>query len=311
MQKQLFFDSVRGPLFGGSITLAQMHGVEAILDRGMAVRTPLRHLAYMLATAFHETSRTMQPILEARQPGEKANPSIDTAINRLDASFLAGKLPWVKRPYWRKDGSGKSWLGRGLVQLTHKDNYDRMGRVIGVDLIANPDQAMEPGVALSIMFFGMTRGDFTGRPLSDYIDDRRRDYVNARRVINGIESAEKVAGYAERFEQALVAAGYSTASIQRDTAKPDAPVQPFLDVQAVRVDVDPEQLDKPLSKSKTVWQWILTMIGTPIVAFGGLDWRVQLLIVLVIAGFGIYAIKRRGDIAKVVRELKAEISGNV
>lgn len=74
--------------------------------------------------------------------------------------------------------------------------------------------------------------------------------------------------------------------------------------------VDPEQLDKPLVKSKTVWQWGLTMLGAPLAAFGGFDWRAQLLIVAVIAGFGIYAIKRRADIAKVYRELKAEISGD-
>lgn len=322
MQKKIFFDAVRGPLFGGAISLAQMYGTEGIIDRALIDRTPLRHLAYMLATAFHETARTMQPILETRQPTEKSNPSIATAIKRLDASFAAGKLPWVKRPYWRKDAEGKSWLGRGLVQLTHRPNYEKMSKIVGVDLLRDPGRAMEPGIAVAIMFEGMTRGSFTGRPLSDYLDGRSRDYVNARRVINGKESAAKVAGYAERFEQALTAAGYSSSTSPTDGAKPLAPSMPSgvegdeganlagpvpQTVAMSPEAVDPEKLDKPMVQSKTVWQWLLTIIGAPIAAFGGFDWRVQLAIVVLITGFGIYAIKRRADLAKVYRELKDEI----
>ncbi|WCK01021.1 glycoside hydrolase family 19 protein [Agrobacterium tumefaciens] len=315
MQKDAFFNAVRGPLFGGSLSMPQVYGMDAILDRALAVRTPLRHLAYMLATAFHETSKTMQPILETRSPKERANPSIDVAIKRLDNAFSAGKLPWVSKPYWRKDAAGKSWLGRGLVQLTHKDNYDRMGKVIGVDLVEDPDRALEPGVAISIMFFGMTRGDFTGRPLSDYLDGRTVDYLNARRVINGTESARKVADYAVRFEQALLAAGYVGDGKPLQFEKPegpelppgavpvslDAPPEPTVPIKKV----DPEKLDKPLMASKTVWQWIITALIAPLIAVITNPW-VQAFLIAVIAGLGIYAIKRRADIAKVYRELKAE-----
>lgn len=70
---------------------------------------------------------------------------------------------------------------------------------------------------------------------------------------------------------------------------------------------DPEELDKPLTKSKTVWTWLLTAIGAPLAAFADLDWRVQLVIVALIAGFAAYAIKRRHDIAEVYRDLKAEL----
>lgn len=71
--------------------------------------------------------------------------------------------------------------------------------------------------------------------------------------------------------------------------------------------VDPGELETPASKSKTVWTWLFTAIGAPIAAFGNLDWRVQLAIVAVIVGFAIYGIKRRADLAKAVRDLKAEI----
>ncbi|MBB3947529.1 hypothetical protein GGQ73_003497 [Rhizobium skierniewicense] len=52
MQKQVFFDAVRGPLFGGALAVPQVQGMDGILDRALADRTPLRHLTYMLATAF-------------------------------------------------------------------------------------------------------------------------------------------------------------------------------------------------------------------------------------------------------------------
>lgn len=78
-------------------------------------------------------------------------------------------------------------------------------------------------------------------------------------------------------------------------------------VSAGPASVDPEKLDKPLHKSKTFWQWLLTPIGAAVAAFGGLDWRVQLAIVAVIVLFAVYAIKRRADIAKVYRDIKAEI----
>ncbi len=42
------------------------------------------------------------------------------AIRALESSWMRGKLPWVNTTYWRKHPDGKSWFGRGLVQITHK-----------------------------------------------------------------------------------------------------------------------------------------------------------------------------------------------
>ncbi|WP_295813453.1 hypothetical protein [uncultured Nitratireductor sp.] len=70
--------------------------------------------------------------------------------------------------------------------------------------------------------------------------------------------------------------------------------------------VSPQNLDKPLTKSKTVWQWIITSVIVPVLAVFD-DWRVQLAIVLIVAGFAVYAIKRRRDITKVYRDLKLDL----
>lgn len=224
MNRAAFFKAVRSSLFAGKISASQVEGMEAILDEAGSRGTRLEWLAYMLATAYHETAQTMQPVRETLSSSD------DKAIKILDRAFAAGKLSWVKTPYWRKDKDGKSWLGRGLVQLTHKRNYQIMSPIVGVDLVANPNMAMETRVAVKIMFEGMERGSFTGHKLSAHIDDQKTDYYNARRIINGVESAAKVASYAKQFEAALRAAGYDgkphvPARDEKPAAPPNLPAQ--------------------------------------------------------------------------------------
>ena len=47
-------------------------------------------------------------------------------------------------------GDGKRFKGRGLIQLTGRDNYQRMGNTLGEDFIANPKRCAEPGISLVI-----------------------------------------------------------------------------------------------------------------------------------------------------------------
>jgi hypothetical protein len=61
-------------------------------------------------------------------------------------------------------------------------------------------------VAYRIASLGMRQGLFTGRKLATYINDAQCDYVNARRIINGTDRAQDIAGYAQTFETALRAA---------------------------------------------------------------------------------------------------------
>ncbi len=196
MDRAAFFTAVRSSLFGGKLSAEQVKGMEAIIDEWDAQGlTDNRWLAYMLATAKHETANTMQPVRETLADTD------DKAIAILERAWSRGQLPWVKSAYWRKDANGRSWLGRGLVQLTHERNYKMFG------LEENPDKAMEMATAVKILFEGMKNGVFTGKKLSDYFAGPKADWINARRIINGTDRAADIAAIGQKFLKAIEAAG--------------------------------------------------------------------------------------------------------
>lgn len=204
MSNAAFFAAVR-PLFGGTLSQSQVDGLNVILSATEGL--PITHRAYLLATTHHETGRTMRPVRETFAATD------DQAIAKLDRAWSAGKLPWVSKPYWRRDRDGKSWLGRGYVQLTHKANYEKASALTGLDLVSNPNAAMRPDIAAKILVSGSQRGMFTGKSLSDYLPG---DYVSARRIINGTDRAAEIARIAEGYEAAL----------RRAPAFPETPSSP-------------------------------------------------------------------------------------
>lgn len=140
--------------------------------------------AYTLATVYHETGvvlnkkiyRTMAPVVEQ------------------------GSTQYLKsKKYY-------PFIGYGFVQLTWKENYLRVGKLIGVDLITDPSKALEWSTASKIMTKGMLNGWFTGvgfrrkRPVGRYDLDA---YCRARAIINGTDKALVIARYAMDFEKAL------------------------------------------------------------------------------------------------------------
>lgn len=243
MNNAAFFDAMRKH-FGGRLSDYQVQGMSALLLAGADL--PLQHMANVLAQVRRETGDHMAPIKETVMPYHKdKNPSDATVIARLDKAWKAGKLRGVKEPYWR-DG----WFGRSQIQLSHRRNYERMGLAIGVDLLRNPQLALNLDVSAKIAVTGMRDGMFTGKRLSDYRFPEAVDNpaaTNPRRIVNGPDGSDKeVARFHRQFAAALEAARFGR----------EAPAQP-------QPQEDPLPQSEPAkpSKSSLAALMLLTVAG--------------------------------------------------
>jgi len=190
INKVNFYKKVRSSF--SKLSQQQVEGFEAIINEWELTKyKDIRWLAYMLATTWHETAKTMQPIEEygkgkARPYGKK-----------LKHSKVAYVTP------------NKLYYGRGFVQLTWYENYQLLGRLLKVDLLNKPELALDLKISTKILFEGMTTGsssigDFTGKCLEIYFNDKIEDPINARRIINGTDKAELIAIYYKLFKEALI-----------------------------------------------------------------------------------------------------------
>lgn len=184
------YDTIR-PMFGGRLLQSQIDGIETILT---TIKTAGigddRKTAYMLATVFHECAKTMQPITEF---GKGAG-------HDYGKKLKMGGGPGHRIPYITPD---KLYYGRGYVQLTWFENYQSMGKLLQIPLLDNPELALAPQTAARIMIKGMTGGLFTGASLGMYFTNTKTDWINARKIINGLDAAEAIAGYAQVFYKGL------------------------------------------------------------------------------------------------------------
>ena len=71
------------------------------------------------------------------------------------------------------------------------------------DLVNNPELVLDQKNATKIMIYGMETGMFTTKKISSYISEDSANYLNARRVINGMDKAASIAGYASKLEECL------------------------------------------------------------------------------------------------------------
>jgi putative chitinase len=194
INRRFFFDQVRQTLFEGRLTQPQVEGLNGFLNVWEAQHTADddRWLAYILGTTHHETGRRFQPIEEI---GRGRN-----------------------RPYGRPDPeTGQRYYGRGFVQLTWKANYRKMGDLLGVDLVHRPELALDFDISLQIIYVGMIRGVFTGRPLSRYLNADTDDWRGARRIVNGLDRSAEIASISRRY--------YAAISYTVDVPAAPAPVQ--------------------------------------------------------------------------------------
>jgi hypothetical protein len=160
------------PLFNNSFSASQMNGLITIRAEGIGIDK--RHLAYVMATVFHETGRKMQPVKEL------------------------GSEEYLKsKPYY-------PYYGRDLVQTTWKYNYEKVFDYTGIDVVSNPDLIGQMPLAAEVAIVFMQQGWYTGKKLSDYFNNEKEDPVNARRIINGLDKANLIAVYYEKFYKALI-----------------------------------------------------------------------------------------------------------
>jgi len=133
-------------------------------------------IAYVLATTEWETAQTFKPVREAF---------------------------WLSEDWRRRNLRYYPYYGRGYVQLTWKSNYAKYSSILGVNLVNNPDMAMDNNIALFILVHGFKTGVFTGRKITDFINKNETNFVDARRCINGRDHAHDIAQLAEKYVQKL------------------------------------------------------------------------------------------------------------
>lgn len=176
INREAFFKSIHINLFQFGMSQKQVDGIEAILNewehRGF---TDLRWLAYILGTVYHETGKTMQPVKE--YGSEK---------------YLRSKKYY---PYY----------GRDLVQTTWLANYQKVKDFTGIDVVTHPDLIADLNTSAKVAIEFMDKGYYTGKKLSDYFNDNKEFWIDARRIINGQDKANLIASYGHEFINALKA----------------------------------------------------------------------------------------------------------
>lgn len=172
LDRKIFYDQVRKKPFGGSLSQAQVDGMDMILNTYERVypEWDLRWIAYALATTYHETSQTMQPIAEYKKGGSAAYAKADPV-------------------------TGQKYYGRGFVQLTWADNYKRADEKLGLtgedSCYLHADNQLRGEIASPTMYRGMSEGWFrsnsagAAQTLQLYFNDTRDDPFGAREIING------------------------------------------------------------------------------------------------------------------------------
>jgi hypothetical protein len=189
INRKTFFADIK-PLFkggyAGKVGEGRISGLDLLIDTAEKENVGYDEFAYILATTLWETAYTVQPIAE----------------------YGKGK----GRKYGVKGKYGQVPYGRGYVQLTWDYNYEKADKELGLDgaLLKNFDLALDPKVAVLILFKGMQEGWFTGKKLKSYIDgvqepdaEDLREYEEGRRIINGVDKKKEIAKLALTIDRAL------------------------------------------------------------------------------------------------------------
>lgn len=224
MDRAKFFAALRSRgsgVFGTSLSQSQVDGVNGILD-AFATHGDGRAktLAYAMATAYHETGGKMVPVREGFAKS-------DASARRIVANRKYGK------PAGRY---GHVYYGRGQVQLTWMENYDRSSLDAGYDLVAYPDKMLDPVISARVLIRGLLDGRWNGKGkgIAFYLPTNAPDdLMNARRTVNVTDKWAMIGEYYKAFLAAIKAAG----GVPATDAPDPAPAHP----------VNHSKLDKPVT----------------------------------------------------------------
>jgi putative chitinase len=148
------------------------------------INTPKRQSAF-LGQCAHESGnfKTLQENLNYSAEGLMKTwpsrfPNLEYAANYArNAAKIAGKVYNGRLGNTSEEEAAK-YLGRGLIQLTGKENYERCGLAIGADLLSNPDLLLDPRyAAMSAGWFWNKKG------LNELADQQEHGQITKR--ING------------------------------------------------------------------------------------------------------------------------------
>jgi putative chitinase len=201
-----FFAFLRaGKYLGPALSEMEVQGCDSILAACGNAGWPIADTAYALATAWHETAHTMQPVKELGGPSYYCRMYDIEGARPAKARELGNLTP----------GDGVKYCGRGYPQLTGLKNYrkaDTKLRALGIlkpgeSLVDDPDLAMRPDIAAAIMIYGMREGWFTARDLDDDLPRQGNatleQFIASRDIINGNDKAQAIAEAAIHFQSGL------------------------------------------------------------------------------------------------------------
>lgn len=185
------------------MTAGRKDGFTQVLEYALRNNYRTSEIAYMLATIWHETARWMQPI---REGAVRYGTNYTDAQSRAAVKAIFDK--GIIRTNYALPINGRSYYGRGLIQITWIDNYRKFEPIVNAPLVDQPDLALEWFYALPIAFIGCRDGLFRGKKLS-MLPDRptHAQWTAARDIVNGDTrlNGANIARDAEKFYQALLA----------------------------------------------------------------------------------------------------------
>ena len=157
--------------------------LRAVFDK-YGMNTPIRQASF-IGQCQHESNnfKTLEENLHYSSAGlmrvwPSRFPSADVANQYANNPEKIANKVYAGRMGNTEEGDGWAYHGRGLIQLTGRDNYKNCGDALGLALITNPELlAMPKGACLSAGWFWNKHG------LNELAD--AKDFETMTKRING------------------------------------------------------------------------------------------------------------------------------